>query len=180
MVHNDDVARLSRRLEKDRTLAGAYAGAARLVLESDDAESTVERFADLFDVPNSVFFQALDSVAYRPAGGRGSRTVVNRLVIVDSAADEEALALLLPGAEATTVIVMSDTFGKADLEKYRAWPDVGTLRIEHIRTRITRFSQEYIDLHEATAVLATSVSNRVGSIAGAVGGRLAVPVHRNR
>ncbi len=154
------------RVESDRVLGGAFAGAARILLEPDDATALIDRIANRYEVPDSRFFQVLDSASYRPAGTRalGSEGPGNRLVITESDADCDAVALLLPGSAQTSLIATSDTFGKADLEKYRDWPNVGSLRVEHVRSRITRFSQPYIDLHEATATLASQVCARLGEV----------------
>lgn len=95
--------------------------------------------------------------------------VRHRLVITDQLNDRDSVALLLPGAERTTVFAASEATGKADFDPYRAWPGVGDVGVEHFRSRISRFSREYVELHEATARLAGSVAAAVERLGAPLG-----------
>lgn len=154
---------LRYRLTQDQALAGAFVGAARVTLPADQAEQFAAWVHDLHDAPEERLFRHADSASWWPAGAPAIRpaAVAHRLVIAENADDPDVLALLLPGAAKTTVLLTNDTFGTADLAPYLEWPGVGEITVEHVRSRVTRFSREYVDLHEATAELAREVATQL-------------------
>lgn len=162
------------RLSRSRVLGAAFAGAAKLTLESPGREELVARFEGLYQIPDSRFYQFLDSLGLRlqPTSAPGAEqpgwTSRNRLIIVEHLTDVDAVALLLPGAARTTLFATSDTFGRADLSRFAAWPDVGEIVVEHLRSRIPRFSAAYVDLHEVTSGLAKRIVEAIGSVPGVV------------
>jgi len=152
-----DRSTLWRRIEDNGRLAGAFVGAARLLLPADTVESFVSWLVQSSDVLSADTFQAMDTVGYRftarddVASRTSSRDGArHRLVITESLDDPAAIGGLLPGAKSVTLLATSDTYGHADLERFKA-PKGARVVVEHVRSRITRFSQEYIDLHNATA-----------------------------
>lgn len=162
----------ARRLQGNRLLGGAVAGAAAILLDTPEAERAGELVADLYQLPDSRLFEVRDSFGTRFRDRAGAPPLTgrcqNRLVLAEHAHDADMLALLLPGAQSATVLAASDTFGRADLAAYSKWTGTGNVTIEHVRSRITRFSQEYVDLHEATADVAEEFCRGVAAIPGLV------------
>lgn len=162
------------RLARNQNLGGAYVGAARVLLDVHTAKVVSTSITDLYDFPEERFFRVADSFSWWPAaspaqpGHSGPASVENRLVIAESANDVDALALLLPGAARTTVLATNDTFGAADFAAYSAWPGVGEVTVEHVRSRLTRFSQEYIDLHESAKSVGQRIAGRLTGLSGLV------------
>lgn len=155
-----------KRLRSRPAVGGAFSGVAALLLP-DVALSIDQWIVDQYDTPELSHFQVRDSVGYSPTTGavRPTREAKRRLVIAYAAEDLDQLELLFAGAETGTLIVLTDTFGKAsfsDGEETPTW--LPPVSIEHVRSRVTRFSQEYIDLHEATRKIARSI---VGELSGA-------------
>jgi len=140
----------------------AYVGAARLLLPAADAE----RAQRLASVDSSRYFQILDSLGVRPTQSVQREPVQHRLIVVEHVTDLAMVALLLPGCEKATVIVTSDAFGMADFSKYNSWVGSGEIRVEHVRSRTTRFSAAYAELHRATARVAERVVDEVATIPG--------------
>jgi hypothetical protein len=168
---------IARRLRRSHVLAGAVLGAGDRLLAPGRAADLTTWVTDLHDVPDSRLFQVRDSTGLRPTtlrserdgelgAGEPARPSRHRLVIAEHFYDPEDIALLLPGAEQITLLATSDTFGTADLLAYEAWPGVGRVTVEHTRSRISRFSREYIDLHEATVTVAERVVAHVAELPG--------------
>lgn len=168
----DDLTPLFERSIARRLLGAAFVGAAKLLLDADTSDLVALSVEDWYQIPDDRFYQFVDSLGMSlvsesvPMATQPRRPCRSRLVIVENVEDAESVALLLPDADTTTVLATSDTFGRADLSKYEAWPGVGDVTVEHIRSRISRFSQHYIDLHEATARLAVRVVDEVCSMEG--------------
>ncbi len=167
-------ARLVAKAQRNRFVGAAYAAAAKLLLEQTLADDTVSRIFDFYEIPDTRFLQFVDSLGKRLTSEPASQSYLprrpcrNRLIIVENVNEVDDVALLLPDADKSTILVTSDTFGRADFSKYAAWPSVGEIVVEHIRTRIPRFSQPYVDLHVETAHLAQRVVAEVDSISDLV------------
>lgn len=148
------------RLEGNGPLAGAFAGAARVLLDHEAAREFLDWLTKRYPVVPVNLFQAMDTVGYRftatddlDARLRTIDEAHHRLIITESLEDRAAIDTLLPGAKRATLVATSDTYGQADVEGFRK-PKGADLTVEHVRSRITRFSQDYVDLHEATADVA--------------------------
>lgn len=167
-----DLTSLAERSVVSRLLGAAFVGAAKMLLDASASEQLASAIEDLYQIPDPRFYQFVDSLGlqmapgWQPTPAPPRQPCRHRLVIVEHVKDAESVALLLPDAEHTTVLATSDTFGRADFSKYESWPRVGEVSVEHIRSRITRFSQQYIDLHEATARVAERVVEEISSIEG--------------
>ncbi len=168
----------NRAMRTDPLLAGAVGGSARLLLEPAAARTVVERLDRRMRRVDYRMYQVIESVgipANRAASDdaallpRPRLPVRHRVVIADQFEDRDAVPLLLPGADRVTLLALAETFGRADLRNYSDWPGVGTVKVEHLRTRVSRFSPEYIAIHDATAALAEQVCEQVASIPGLVG-----------
>jgi hypothetical protein len=162
---------LTERIGRSRVLGGAFIGAAHRLLDSADRVAFERMVTDIYQLPDDRLYQVAASMGARlndPGAGpaRIRATARHRLVIAESLDDVEAFSVLLAGAEHVTLIATSDTFGTADFSSCASWPGVGNVTVEHIRSRITRFSQPYIDLHQATASVAPMVVSGVAAIPG--------------
>lgn len=159
---------VSTQLRVNRLMSGAMVGAASILLDPEQA-ARVERFVtDLHQVPKSTLFQIRDSFGTGLVSPGDSSRLGNqcrrRLIIAEQAEDLDMLALLLPGADAATVVTLHDMYGLADLSSYTDWVESNDISVENLRSRITRFSQDYIDLHESTAAAAEQLCARVTTI----------------
>lgn len=187
----EQVARRGRAVERrflsNPRLAGAIAGAANLLLDEEGARATFRWVFGLGHSRPKEVLEVLDGFGARPRQrGYDGRTyarlrnsggivapnrgpVRHRLVITDQLADPDAVALLLPGAERTTVFAASEATGKASFDAYAAWPGVGDVSVEHFRSRISRFSREYVELHDATAKVAGLVASEIERLGAPLG-----------
>lgn len=176
-----------QRLRSNPALAGAIAGAANLLLDDDGARAAYRWVIGLgHERPENVL-AVRDSFGARPRQGgfagpayrrllRSGEIAAprreparHRLVITENLKDRDALALLLPGAERATVFPTSDATGKATFDAYATWPGVGDVTVEHFRSRISRFSPEYVALHQATAAVAQSVAAEIERLGAPLG-----------
>jgi len=151
------------RIEDNGRLAGAFAGAGRLLLPSQAVQSFVSWLVQTYQLLSADMFQVMDTVGYRFAADDDlasrldvGEAVRHRLVITESLDDHAGIDGLLQGAKSVTLLATSDTYGQADVERFKA-KDRDVV-VEHVRSRITRFSQEYIDLHVATADIAVGLT----------------------
>lgn len=178
---------VERRLRANPRLAGAIAGAANLLLDDEGARAAYRWVRGLGHEQVEEVLAVLDSFGARPRTGgfagpayarlvksRGivppsRKPVRHRLVVTDTLKDRDALALLIPGAEKTTVFPTSDATGKTTFDAYTAWPGFGDVSVEHFRTRISRFSRQYVELHEATAKVAAAVTSATETLGAPLG-----------
>jgi hypothetical protein len=162
-----DQAALRERAATGELLAGALAGAARLLLSAVAADAVDDAVETTVPSLSTQYFQVRDGVAgHRAAGTAGPRRVKHRLIIAEQFDDPHMVALLLPGCERATLISTLDTYGRADFSDRTSWTGSGDVTIEHIRSRITRYSAEYIGLHEATARVAEQLAAELEEIPG--------------
>lgn len=162
-------AELRARVAFGETFAAAMSAAARLLLPPEEAQAAVEAVEAHLSRMSSHYFQFLDaSAGHRPAGAASTpgASVRHRLIIAEQLDDPRMVALLLPGCERATVLSTADLFGRADFADRAAWTGSGEVRIEHIRSRITRYSPEYIGLHLATVALAERLTCEIAGIPG--------------
>lgn len=138
--------------------------------------------ARIHDVANEAFLQIVESYGQRPTDHsteiepllRGLRRSglrarkQHRLVIAENLQDPETFLPLLRGAKRITLLGLDDTFGRAVFDKYRDYPDVGEIVVEHIRSRITRFSPQYVDVHSQTRDAAIELAAICDSVPGLV------------
>ncbi len=160
--------RLQDRFGTNRLLGAAVVAAAGFLLQPDEQRSVRDTMLGLYQLADRAMFQFIDSTGTRPftsssndesRAPSGPARHRHRLVVAATLEDRDAVALLLPDADRVTLVELSDTFGRADFAEYEAWPDVGVVDVEHIRSRITRFSPAYASLHRATSELARRLSD---------------------
>jgi hypothetical protein len=163
-----DRTALRERAASGELLAAALAGAARLLLPTEAADSVADTVEENLTALSTQYFQFRDGVAgHRPAGARTAEAAAkHRLIIAEQFDDPRMVALLLPGCERATLISTADTYGRADFSDRAAWTGSGDLTVEHVRSRITRYSAEYIGLHEATARVAEQLAADVEQVPG--------------
>lgn len=164
---------LVRRLGRNPLLAGAVLGASALLLGA----RAVEDHANLvIAATGTLDSKALDfaaSLGYRPNSNRDVPAAAparstHRAVIAEELGDPDQYAVYFNGTDRVTVLATVETFGRFDPTPYLDWPGVGDVRVEHVRTRIPRYSAHYIDLHTATADLATRIVGSLGPLADLV------------
>lgn len=84
----------------------------------------------------------------------------HRLVIVENFKQPQGLVSLVQNADEVTLLDISDLYGKTDLNALQCETDA-ELHLEHVRTRITRFSKKYHDLHAETRALAETILEQI-------------------
>lgn len=154
---------LADRVRHDRLLGAAFGAAVAMLLPkplADDVLAWVEEQLQVLDLRGE---QLIDSLGYCLATSERVlvRPCANRVVIAEHFGDVDSLGLYSLQADRISVIATSDTFGRADFSKFASYPNVGPIEVEHIRTRIPRFSQAYVELHEATAEVARVLTSRL-------------------
>lgn len=171
----DLAARMSARAD----YAAAFLVATALT--GDDAAMDHAR-ARIPDVVGEPFLQFVESFGQRPvaaaaeiepllrglrhSGLRGHKR--HRLVIAENFQDPDSFLPLLCGADQVTLLGLDDTFGKAVFADYQSYPGVGEIVVEHIRSRITRFSPQYVEIHARTRDAAIELAALVDSVPGLV------------
>lgn len=150
-------------------------------MTGDDAALAHAR-ARVPDVVGEPFLQFIESFGQRPAALpeqidpilRGLRhsglrqKVRHRLVIAENFQDPDTFLPLLAGTDKVTLLGLDDTFGKAVFSGYSDYPGVGEIVVEHIRSRITRFSAHYVDAHSRSRDAAIELAAIVDSVPGLV------------
>lgn len=87
----------------------------------------------------------------------------NRLILATATTDLSALALLCNGAKRATIVGLDDLYGRADLTDFQAHAAETNISVEHPRSRITRFSANYIRVHEDTQAAAVEIMSRISA-----------------
>lgn len=162
-------AGLRARIERSGDYSAALAGIAALLLDPAAAEALAARITALQPALADRFFRVLDSLGTRPTVPPGDATlralglsgfrgpVRHRLIIAETLRDRRAIAQLFPGAGKVTVLGLNDTYGRASFEDYIESFGSADVVVEHVRSRITRFSQGYIRFHEVTRQAARDI-----------------------
>jgi hypothetical protein len=142
--------------------AATFISVVQLLLKDTAAEALVSEALLLHRVVPDTFLQIICSAGTRVAapsdnllrGGvmkSGFRQTVNhRLVIVDDYKNADGVAQLFVGATNVTVLALTDLLGRADFSRFVGLGGVESIVVEHLRTRVSRFSQTYVENHEAT------------------------------
>lgn len=155
-------------MRRDQCYAAAYVGAVMRLLGPEAAARADAAARQLFYLPRDNYTRYLDSIGLRPAeidGKRSFESVLHRpaqhrLIVLENTKSQRQFRHLLSGAEAITVIDISDLYGKMDLSDLSEEMGVSRLTVEHARTRLTRFSTAYHRLHADTAAAAEKVMER--------------------
>lgn len=162
----------AERLRQSRDYSAAILGAVGLLLDDAAAQAIGARIEEIHPSVGDRFFALLDSFSLRPAmppkdnlyrciRSSGMRSAgKKRLIITEDFSDKRALTQLFSNTETVVLIGLNDTFGKADFSEYAATADAPEIVVEHIRTRISRFSEGYISAHAATRQAAATISHR--------------------
>lgn len=161
------------RLRNSRDYTAIYTGVCALLLDREMAERFVEDISGLHKSLVDRSFHILDSMGTRPArppenpqfrslreSGLG-KPARHRLVVAEALGDLRAIAQLFADAEEVTVLILNDTYGRAKFDEYIELLGPVRVTVEHIRTRISRFSQAYISIHEAIKDAARLITGRL-------------------
>ncbi|SEB83420.1 hypothetical protein SAMN05216452_3356 [Nitratireductor aquibiodomus] len=164
-------SRLDQTIRGSMSYAAAFVGAAGLLLDDASAKRIADLVLDKHVRLDLQFHQIIDSLGSHltvPPTDSSLRGLLesgmrkpckHRLIIADELSDRPAIAQLFTGAEKITVIGLRDTFGKTDFQEYTDYAGDAEITVEHIRSRITRFSRPYLDLHEATRIAAERITD---------------------
>ncbi|MBK5932737.1 hypothetical protein [Rhodovulum imhoffii] len=166
---------IDTRMKTRGDYAAAFLVATAMTADNAALDQARARIPDIIGDP---FSQIIDSYGQRPADrSRHVEPVLrglkrnglrqpkrHRLVIANTLSDPAAFLPLLRGAECVTLIGLKDTFGKAEFAPYRDYPGVGEIMVEHIRTRITRFCQNYIDINVQVRNAAQDIAQMISRI----------------
>lgn len=159
------------RFTLSQSFSGAYVGVLMLIAGPNQAKAADEILKKLHPLPRTNYSNFLDSVATRIRAHGAERSFSSgflekkqhRLLIVESAKAYASYLPLLGGAERVTLFDLGDMYANTDLS-YFDDKDVPPITMEHLRTRINRFSREYHEAHEdskeAAKQLASSVFDR--------------------
>lgn len=170
---------MDKRLSARADYAAAFLVASALTGDDAAMNHARDRIPDVVGDP---FLQIVESFGQRPAAPaeeiepllRGLRRnglrhhKRHRLVIAENFQDPSSFLPLLCGADRVTLLGLDDTFGKAGFAHYQRYPGVGEIVVEHIRSRITRFSPEYVGAHAQTRDAAIELARTVDSVPGLV------------
>lgn len=162
---------LRTRLKNSQVFTAAYVGALMFLAGPAAARAADTYARNLHRLPRWNYDRYLDSISFRPAADTPTRSFESgyvtpkshRLLILESAKSIRDYAHLLRDAASVTIIDMTDMYGKTSFDDVTA-RGVDTIQIEHIRTRITRFSPEYHALHAQTQTAATHVMGHLQNL----------------
>lgn len=172
--HGQPPACLLERLEKGQVFAAAYVGA-QMLLDGPEVAQTVDTYVrSLHLLPRDRYERYLDSLSFFPAKDATRRSFQSgyhapkshRLIVIEGAQSVHNNQHLLRDATQVSIIDMNDLYGKVSLDKLDI-RGVETIQIEHMRTRITRFSPEYHTLHEQTKAAAFQIMQHFENLQGA-------------
>lgn len=159
---------LQNRLKQSQVFTAAYVGA-QMFLEGPKAARAADTYArQLHRLPRWNYDRYLDSITFRPHNQTADHDFesgycapkAHRLLILESAKTLVDYKHLLRDAAEVTVIDMTDIYGKTIFDDVKE-RGVKNIRVEHIRTRITRFSSRYHELHAETKAAATHLMQHI-------------------
>lgn len=76
--------------------------------------------------------------------------VKSRLVFCGNPLSIRSLGKTLIGAEQATIVCLHDIYGKIDIEELKEISGVSDIKVEHVRSRVNRFSEAYTHLNQET------------------------------
>lgn len=177
--------RLARRIPDHPNFGTGLVAAAALLLDPDGMDGFAAaidtsgmrlslrhgRLIDSFStVPGCPVSALTGSVREAP----GRRPCRHRLIVADRLDDLTRLSLLFAGAGKVSVLSPANLFGRADFDDrtpLHARPD--EITVIHPRSRITRFSTAYHDLHDETRQVAEQIVADIDRTTGGYPGEAA-------
>ncbi len=148
-------SRIGDRVRTHRLLGAAFSGAGILLLPPDESAELTSWIEAVYEVPHRDFYSFQASMSWKRVGP--ADRPIKRLIITDKYGSAADLSQLFLGADTVTVISTLDTYGRLDFSHLPEGMGPRSVTVEHIRSRITRFSDPYIKLHEAITGLVPSV-----------------------
>jgi hypothetical protein len=161
--------------------AATFVAVAQLLLDDAAADRLVGQAMALPRAIGDAFVQIVCSAGMRTVAAQGGlhlqgardsgfrQPVAHRLVIVDDYKDAEAVAHLFVGARQVTVLALTDLLGRADFSRFVGLGGVESIAVEHLRTRVSRFSSSYVANHEITRdagqTIAAALADQPGLLA---------------
>lgn len=164
---------VARRLAQAAEYGAGFVVATALTGDDHDLEAArkrLPRYADdrycqFLDSFGTRFVSSTADPQLRGIPDSGMRPPTrHRLVIAEALQDGSRFLPLLSGADQVTLIGLNETFGKSDIVQLSNLSGVGEITVEHVRSRVTRFSPEYISLHLQTRNMATALADTIAEI----------------
>lgn len=167
------LAAIARRIPQNLNFGTGVLAAAALLLEPADL-ARVEAVLATDEMRLALRHDVLlDSFAFVPtqnpstlfgtvASAPSRQPARHRLIVADTLESPTRLSLLFAGAETVSLLSPSNLFGKANFGSetpLHARPN--DIRITHPRSRITRFSSAYHNLHDETRQVAEELLNEL-------------------
>ncbi|WP_107498411.1 hypothetical protein [Thalassobius sp. I31.1] len=163
----DSTAR--QRIQRSQLLLGAFVATATLLLPEEKAAAFAAQATEINPQKTKVTRSFIDCCGksitatphtdarrYLPASGFRSPKS-HRLIIAASNRHVPTLPLLFQGAEKVTVFILDDLYGRVSFEDRMQHCSDCQVDVEHLRSRITRFSADYHRVHEDTRAAAESI-----------------------
>lgn len=163
-----DPEHLDPRFRRSQSFAAAYVGILMLTSGPDAAKSADNILRRLNPLPRKNYISFLDSVSTRTRKNGEQKSFnsgfcerkTHRLLIVEDARAYDTYSPLMLGAEKVTLFDMSDIYATTDLSVFDD-QDLPPVTIEHIRSRITRFSRGYHSAHEESKRAAIKLTSHL-------------------
>jgi len=162
---------IQSRMKNSQVFTAAYVGT-QMLLNGPEAGQAADTFARcLHRLPRWNYDRYLDSLSFCPQTDSHARQFkscyqspkMHRLLILESAKTKQSYQHLLRDATNVTIIDMTDMYGKTTFDDMHE-RGVETIEIEHVRSRITRFSPDYHALHQETKDAAERVMAQLTSL----------------
>lgn len=170
---------IQQRMRQSQMGCASLVAMATILLDDTQSEAFMSAAKDSSPGLTKSFTQLIDScgTVLAAQGGQDVRARLcksgfrtpkkHRLIITASANAVSGLGGLFQGAEAVTVIALDDLYGRADVadQAHHANPDC-PINVEHVRSRITRFSATYHRVHEDTRAVSETIIKNLKASAG--------------
>ena len=161
------------RFASSQMIGASFAVAAGLLLGEEEASEFLNRLVLKLGYLSQDFlhFVECNGSALRPspkheplkelAAGSFNKAAQNRLIISNSSVPRSELALLCSGAASATILAMDDLYGRLDILDFKKHAPNCKISVEHPRSRISRFSREYHEIHEVSKNYSQTVCGRI-------------------
>ncbi len=125
--------------------------------ENKEAASLVDWTAIIRSLTPRPLYETTSHAESHSADYMKPQACKSRLIVMDGKLSPAAIRTLTLGAEKVTLLQYGDLYGKIDLEAIRAVLPGVEIEIEHGRSRIDRFQQQYFDVHQKTLKVAETL-----------------------
>lgn len=159
---------MAKRFYESLQFTANFFGTALYLLDSEEVAPIEKRVAATYPSRPQAYHAALDSSILVPSARPNSLTGTihasvtrkparHRLIIVDALKDPQRLSLLFANAEKVTVLSPGDLYGRLSFANLQLHSRPQEIIVAHPRSRISRFSSKYHELHDETRKVATEM-----------------------